>query len=354
MLRVILTTGGTGGHIFPALAVAEALKKRNPDSELLFMGATYGPEAEWSKKAGIPFIGLPGRGMLGRGLRAIPAGLDNLRALFTAIKDVRKFSPCAVAAFGGYASFPAAVAARILGVPLLLHEQNAIAGTVNRILGKAANIRCASLQDTGYFSKPYVVTGNPVRASLAASRTFQDTGHLLVIGGSQGAHALNKFVVSIAEDLKAAGIQVFHQTGQKDLTYVRNAYEKLDYQGAKAEAFIDDMAAAYAWADLALCRAGASTVAELCVVGLPAILVPFPAAIHDHQTLNAKSLQSAGAAIIIPEMELSVKGNLITDLVNNRETLASMSIAARKLAHPDAADLVAIEIEKLCRMAQVN
>ncbi len=347
MLRVILTTGGTGGHIFPALAVADAL--REMEAELLFVGGTYGPEAALALRAGIPFHGLPGRGFLGRGLRAIPAAGSMFLALGEALRVVRNFNPCAVAAFGGYASFATAMAAVALRIPLLVHEQNAVAGASNRFLSRFAGRICASVDNTQGFRRPFVVTGNPVRSVILKRGRIFSGKNLLILGGSQGAHALNEFIIGILPDLNRAGVNLRHQTGQKDYEAVRAAYKAAGYAGECVSSFIDDMAEAYAWADLALCRAGASTIAEICICGLPAVLVPFPAAIHDHQTLNAKALEKAGAAILLPESELGAKGlQVLERLFSDPERLAAMSSAATEMAMPDAAQRVAGEIEKLC------
>lgn len=348
MPKIILTTGGTGGHIFPALAVAEALKARGDD--ILFIGATYGPEAELCARADVPFIGLPGRGMLGRGLRAIPAAFDLGAAFFLALRQVRRFGPCAVAAFGGYASFAPALAAVFLRIPLLVHEQNAIAGASNRFLGRFATTICASAPQTAGFGQTPVLTGNPVRMAIARSARKPHAGlNLLVLGGSQGAHALNQAVVSMLPALSRAGINIRHQTGKRDFAAVQGAYVANGQDAQAVQPFMDDMAEAYAWADLALCRAGASTLAELCIAGLPAILVPFPAAIHDHQTLNARALAQAGAAILLPEPQLEGCCDLILDLAANRQKLAAMAANALKLAKPKAARHVADEIGKLCQ-----
>lgn len=354
MRKIILTTGGTGGHIFPALAVGEAILELDPRAELLFVGATYGPEAKLVGEAGITFVGLPGRGMLGRGIKALPAALDNLLALTRALKIVRQFRPCVVAAFGGYASFPAAVAAKLLGVPLLIHEQNAIAGTVNRVMGRFANRRCVSTQETGEMTRPYVFTGNPVRRSAigAVDRRNRKTKNLLVLGGSQGAHSINRAMCEILNELKANGVEILHQTGQKDLEETRAAYEMAGYDVQCVQPFISDMGRAYGWADLVFCRAGASTIAELLASGLPAVLTPFPSAIHDHQTLNAQALADAGCAVITPETRISEVKKVILELFEDREQLGKMTQAAVASQNSDAAHLVALEIMNLCRKVE--
>lgn len=352
MCKIILTTGGTGGHIFPALATAEALREIAPGSDIIFIGSTYGPEGRMALKAGVPFIGLPGRGILGRGIRAIPAAASLAGSVLRAIGHMRSYRPDVIAAFGGYASFAPALAAKLLRLPLLLHEQNAVAGASNRLLGKWADTLCASLPDTSGFPDRYIVTGNPVRSGLKA-QAGQSRGkskNLLVLGGSQGAHSLNRYIVNLLPKLKSENINILHQTGDKDHAWVIEAYERAGLDCSSVKPFIEDMADAYAWADLAFCRSGASTVAELCATGVGALLVPFPAAIHDHQTLNARAMAANGAAELIPEGSLDGEGAALLSLLRNPAKLASMSRAALQLAKPEAARAVAREILKLARL----
>ena len=227
MERVLLTTGGTGGHIFPALAVAEALRQRHPGVELLFVGSQYGPEQRLARAAGIDFIGLPVRGFLGRGLRAFAAAGRMACAVCRARGIIRRFRPQVVAGFGGYAAFAPMLAARLAGVPTVLHEQNAIAGMSNRILGRLARRICLSLPGTeGFDASRTVLTGNPVRAAVVAlaGRQHDFSGkRLLVMGGSLGAHALNVHVCRHLDALRAAGIEVRHQTGVRDEAVTREA-----------------------------------------------------------------------------------------------------------------------------------
>lgn len=320
-----------------------------PDAELLFIGGTYGPEGGMAQKAGITFVGLPGRGMLGRGARAIPAAWDNLKAVALAIAKEREFGPCVVAAFGGYASFAPAVAALAIGIPLLLHEQNAVAGASNKLLSRFAKKVCLSLPDTERLKGDCILTGNPVRNDISRSAQRRMPGKkLLVLGGSQGAHALNKQMIAMLPALAKANVEILHQTGPKDYEMCRAAYVEAGYSGDCARAFIDDMASAYAWANLILCRSGASTVAELCIAELPSIMVPFPAAIRDHQTKNAKAMAEAGGAVLVPEPEIQSVENLIIKMLDDRGMLSRMSRACASLARPDAATRVAREIEKLC------
>ncbi len=351
MEKIILTTGGTGGHIFPALAVAEALRRRHPAIELFFIGSLYGQEKTLAARAGIPFVGLPVRGFLGRGVRAFGAALRMCGAIGSAVSLIRKFRPQAVIGFGSYAAFAPLFAARMLGIPSMLHEQNAVAGTSNRIMGRFARKICVSLEGTqGFPEGKCVVTGNPVRESvIARGRNSRNKGtrRLLVLGGSQGAHAVNAFVVGQLPYLKAAGVEILHQTGERDEGNVRAAYVSAGFSPSCVRGFIDDMAAAYSWADVALCRAGASSVAELCVAGLPAVLVPFPYAIHDHQTKNALVMEKAGAARLVPERDLDKASPMLEEMLSDGGRREAMAAAALAAARPDAADRVVLCIEDM-------
>lgn len=355
MEKVLLTTGGTGGHIFPALAVAEALRRRHPRIRLLFVGSQYGPEARLAARAGVEFVGLPVRGLVGRGVRGLVAAARMAVACGRAVRLIRRFRPDVAAGFGGYAAFAPLLAARLCGVPCVLHEQNAVAGASNRLLGRLAGTVCLSLEGTrGFAAEKCVVTGNPVRAAVAAvglqPRTF-DGRRLLIMGGSQGAHALNVYVLEQLALLRGAGVEVRHQTGRADYEAVRAAYAAAGFDAACVSPFIDDMAAAYAWADMALCRAGATTVAELCAAGLPAVLVPFPHAAHDHQRSNAVALSRAGAARWFAEDRMR-DDHLLEDLVallNAPEERRQMAEAARRAARPQAAEAVCDVLERQAR-----
>ena len=352
MDNIILTTGGTGGHIFPALAVAEELRRRNPNASLLFVGSLYGPEERLMRQAGIPFEGLPVRGLLGRGFKAVGAGAQMALAVGKAVGILHRFKPDVVAGFGGYAAFAPMLAARILGVPGVLHEQNAIAGASNRFLARLARRVCISLPNTsGFDMKKCVFTGNPVRAAVSAVGQVdrhRQTRRLLVMGGSQGAHALNAFMLENLAEFRGAGVEIRHQTGITDEGSVRAAYVAAGYAPECVSAFIDDMAGAYAWADVALCRAGASTVAELCAAGLPSVLVPFPYAIHDHQTRNAEVLTRSGAAVLVPEGRKAVQhmSDILLRLLTMPGEREPMTAAALAAARPDAAARVVAVLEQ--------
>ncbi len=354
MERAILTTGGTGGHIFPALAVADELRRRYPGIRVLFAGSQYGPEGALAEKAGLEFAGLPVRGFLGRGVRALSAGVGMARALVRATALIRRFRPQVVAGFGGYAAFAPVLAAYLCGIPTAVHEQNAVAGVSNRVLSRFSRRVFLSLPDTaGFAAGKCVMTGNPVRQSVVeVGMRARPEGrrHLLVMGGSQGARALNEFMPTVLPRMRAAGVEIRHQTGVRDEARVRDAYRAAGYAGNCVEAFIADMAAAYAWADLVLCRSGATSVAELTAAGVPSVLVPFPYATHDHQTRNAEILAACGAALLAPEKDiatLDVAGMLIR-LFDEPETLRRMGQAARCRALPDAAARVVEELALLC------
>ena len=353
MERVILTTGGTGGHIFPALAVAEELRLRYPDIRLLFVGSEHGPEAELSVRAGLPFTGLPVRGFWGRGLKAAGAAVGMLRGLWRIFFLLRHFKPQAVMGFGGYAAFATVLAACCLRIPAAVHEQNALAGVANKILGRlTGNILCSLPETQGFGGCSVVLAGNPVRRSVLEAGKGARRGRrkrLLVMGGSQGARAINTYVARTMPRFKEAGIAIWHQSGDADYERVLAAYKDAGMEDVRLEPFIHDMGRAYAWADLALCRSGATTVAELAACGLPAAFIPFPYATHDHQTMNARLFERQGAALVVAEEELTRRdfAGMVIQLLNSPEKIAVMSEAARKLARPQAAAVVADFLEKL-------
>lgn len=352
--RIMLTTGGTGGHIFPALAVAEQLRREGAD--LLFVGSEYGSEAKLARQAGLDFRGLPVRGVLGRGLRSVGAACGLCGAVWLAKGIVKEFRPDAVVGFGAYASFPSLMAAKLGGIPIAVHEQNAMPGVTNRLLAKLARRVFLSLPDvTGAFDpKKVVITGNPVRESIVeAGKNLAEhpgTRRLLVMGGSQGARAINSVILASLERLVKADIEIRHQTGSFDIERVLAGYRAHGFDASGVTPFIDDVAAAYRWADLVLCRAGATSVAELAVAGKPAVLIPFPHATHDHQTYNAKVMVDQGAAMLVAEKDLPHldAGGMLINLLHEPATLRAMAQMARTCARPDAAARVAEGVLALC------
>lgn len=345
---MIMAGGGTGGHFFPGLAVAQAIAALAPSSRVLFVGTEKGIEARLAPKHGFPFQAIPASGFAGVGLRARVRALAALPgAMAASLRAIRDFKPQAVVGVGGYASFPMGLSAGLAEFPLLLLEQNVKPGLANRVLGHFAKaVAVAFPQTQKAFGRKSRLLGNPVRASLAAVGSERDPGQplrLLVFGGSRGARALNDAVMAALPALKAfpGGVDIRHQTGTEDLERVRAAYAAAGFEG-RVEPFIDDMAEAYAWCHAVVCRAGATTLAELAVVRRPALLVPFPQAAGDHQTLNAKGLAELGGALWIPQERLNT--GLLLEALGRLADPASRADMARKLgplAHPDAADEIA-------------
>ncbi|MDH5230347.1 MAG: undecaprenyldiphospho-muramoylpentapeptide beta-N-acetylglucosaminyltransferase [Gammaproteobacteria bacterium] len=346
--RVLVMAGGTGGHVFPALAVADELRSRG--FEVSWLGTRNGLEADVVPKAGfeidwISISGLRGKGLLGW----LKAPLRIFIALMQARRIQRLRKPQAVLGMGGFVTGPGGLMAWMLRIPLLVHEQNAIPGLTNRLLSRFANVVMEAFP--GSFTRKDVKdTGNPLRSGITHTqlpneRFAKREGaiNLLVIGGSLGAVALNKCVPqalrSMPESLRP---QVWHQTGTKHIEQTQLFYQEADVKG-RVVAFIDDMAEAYAWADLVICRAGALTISELAAVGVASILVPYPFAVDDHQTVNARYLVDSGAALLLPQNKLDEQalGEIIRRLANDRERLLEMANAARSLGRPQATQMVA-------------
>ena len=348
---VLILAGGTGGHIFPGLAVASALRARGVP--VAWLGAEGGMETRLVPQQGIAIDTIAVKGVRGKGLLTLlGAPLRVLQAVRAAAAVLRRERPDAAISFGGYAAGPGGIAARQAGIPLLVHEQNRAAGMTNKVLAKLARKVLVGFPQT--FAKETLV-GNPVRAQIAQvpppeARGFDHGGplRLLVLGGSQGARALNAAVPAAVAAL-GLPVDVLHQAGEKLLDEARAAYAKAGVQ-ARVEPFIADMAAAYGWADLVVCRAGALTLAELCAVGVGSVLVPFPQAVDDHQTRNAQYLVERGAALLLPQSDdlASRLGEVLKTLATDPGRRVGMARAARALARPDAArDVAAAVLETL-------
>lgn len=346
---VLVMAGGTGGHVFPALAVADELRARGVP--VVWIGARGGLEAKLVPAHGYPVEWLEVAGLRGKGrAQRLAAPWMLARALWQAACVLRRLRPRLVLGFGGYVSGPAGLMARLLGVPLLIHEQNAIAGFTNRILARLATRVCEAFPGAFPAAFGAVATGNPVRAAIAAlpspvarAATHGGRPQLLVLGGSQGALALNTLLPQALARLPAdARPRVVHQAGGRMLDTAAEAYRAAGVD-ARLEPFIDDMAAAYAAADLVVCRAGALTVAELAAAGVASLLVPFPFAVDDHQTANGRFLERAGAARVLAQSTLTAEtlAAELAALLPDRERLLTMALAARALARPDAARTVA-------------
>ncbi len=343
---VLILAGGTGGHIFPGLAVAAALQSRGVN--VRWLGADGGMETRLVPARGIAIDTIAVRGLRGKGMMTLlMAPLRVLAAIRAAARILKLRNPCAVVSFGGYAAGPGGVAARLRGMPLIVHEQNRAPGMTNRVLARFAQRVLTGFPQTFRHVHEEVV-GNPVRREIAElpnpqQRFSQRSGamRLLVLGGSQGARALNAAVPQALTGLRDA-VDVRHQCGESLHEDAQRAYAQASIS-ASIEPFIADMAAAYAWADLVVCRAGALTLAELCAAGIGSVLVPFPQAVDDHQTRNAEYLVEHGAALLLPQstnlaVELrTILSTLITDPVRR----LAMAESARALARPDAAQQVA-------------
>jgi UDP-N-acetylglucosamine--N-acetylmuramyl-(pentapeptide) pyrophosphoryl-undecaprenol N-acetylglucosamine transferase len=341
---ILIMAGGTGGHIFPALAVAEEIKANG--WRVIWLGSKAGMEAQIVPKHGyeiewIRFGGLRGKGIAR--LALLPLSL--LIAFWQSARIIFRRRPNVVLGMGGYVAFPGAMMAALFLRPLVVHEQNAVAGLTNRVLAEVADKVLVAFP--GALRKS-TWTGNPVRTAIAAipvpERRFADRLgplRLLVIGGSLGAKAINDTVpAALALMPKDSRPKVVHQSGRQHLEALQRAYSETRVE-ARVEPFIEDMASAYAEADVVVCRAGATTVAELAAGGIAAVLIPFPHAVDDHQTANARFLADPGAGVLLPQGELAPRRLADLLLGFTREHLMAMAMKARALGKPDAARAVA-------------
>jgi UDP-N-acetylglucosamine--N-acetylmuramyl-(pentapeptide) pyrophosphoryl-undecaprenol N-acetylglucosamine transferase len=342
---MILAGGGTGGHLFPGLAVAEALAAQG-EAEVLFVGSAYGLEARAIPQTRFSFRPLRVRGLRGRGVRGILESAARLPvAIFRSRQIIVFFQPTLVLGLGGYGSVPVAVAAWLRRVPLVLMEQNAHPGLANRVLARLARKVCTTYAESEPFfpAGKAVHTGNPVRKLRCDQHPSPDQFTIFAFGGSQGAHAINRAMVDAVPLMRreVPRLRIVHQTGAADAQWVRQRYQDM---GADAEVleFVHDMGNAYGRADLVVCRAGASTLAELTAMAKPSILVPYPFAADDHQRRNAEIVRDRGAAEMILNAELSGErlAACVLPLIRERERLRRMAEAARTLAVPDATDRV--------------
>jgi UDP-N-acetylglucosamine--N-acetylmuramyl-(pentapeptide) pyrophosphoryl-undecaprenol N-acetylglucosamine transferase len=346
----LVMAGGTGGHIFPGIAVAQALRARGWD--VVWLGTPGSMESEIVPRHGFAFEAIQARGLRGKGWATLlVAPLHLLRAFGQALRVMRRLRPDVAVGMGGYAAFPGGMMSAIAGIPLVLHEQNAIAGWTNRLLAPIADRVFAAFP--GSIGKAEWC-GNPLRAGFAALDPPQEryalrTGplRLLVLGGSLGAKALNELVPdAVARMAPAQRPQIVHQSGAAHIEALRSRYAAAQVQ-AECVPFIDDMPAAYQQADLVICRAGAMTVSEVAAVGVAALFVPFPHAVDDHQTANARFLADQGAAVLMQQAELSAEKLAAWLLGQTRAQLAQMAQQARLLARTDAAARVADACEQL-------
>jgi UDP-N-acetylglucosamine--N-acetylmuramyl-(pentapeptide) pyrophosphoryl-undecaprenol N-acetylglucosamine transferase len=351
-MRVLIAGGGTGGHVIPALAIARELRSRY-GADVLFVGTARGIENRLVPQAGFGLMRIKVGALKNVGL------LTRLRTLFglpSAILEARKiisvFGPDVVVGVGGYASGPAMAAAIMARIPTLAFEPNLVPGFANRIIGQRVSAAAVHFEETKKYFRDAQVVGVPVRAEFFSvpSPPVVHPPTLLVFGGSQGAHAINEAMIGAlpAVQEQIPGLRLIHQTGERDYNDVRAAYTSAG-RAAEVSAFIDNMPAAFADADLLVCRSGASTVAEVTAAGKPAIVVPFPQAADDHQRRNAEAIVAGGAGVLIPQAELTSErlAQTISELLSNPQRLKAMSERARILSHVDAAGRMARMVAEL-------
>ena len=356
-MRVLIAGGGTGGHLYPGIALARELQRRDPSTQVSFVGTASGIEARVVPREGfeldlIHVAGLKGKSRVERaiGFGLLPiATLDSWRV-------IAKRRPDVVVGVGGFASGPVLAVAALFGYPTMLLEQNALPGITNRLLARIVRAAAVNFEAAlSYFPRTGFVAGNPVRPEFFPAENEErhdrsEQGRVLVFGGSQGAHAINVAMVEAASRLAATGVRlaITHQTGERDLDLVRAAYERAGL-AARVEAFIFQIDGEMKAADVVICRAGATTLAELAASRTPAILVPLPTATDDHQRKNAEVVAKSGAAIVIDERDL--QGDALTialrELMTDPDRRARMSAAAKTLARPDAAQRIADRLEQL-------
>ena len=367
-MKYLISGGGTGGHIFPAVSIANALREADPNCEILFVGALGRMEMERVPQVGYPIVGLPVKGFnRSQPWKNIRVVIDLIRSMCQARKIVRDFRPDVGIGVGGYASGAAMKVAAKMGVPILLQEQNGFAGVTNKLLKEDAKKICVAYEGMErFFPKDKIIlTGNPVRQNLTsgtkedALRYFNEAfgvnftaarKTLLIIGGSLGARTINQSIIAHIKELADSGIQVIWQTGKNYFLDCKMSLEALPHDTIICTDFVSQMPLAYALADLVISRAGASSISELCLLGKPSILVPSPNVAEDHQTHNAMALVRKDAAILVKDAD--AQNTLITNalsLIQDNKKLASLRKNILTLALPDSARLIADEVIKLAK-----
>ncbi len=363
-IRVIVSGGGTGGHIFPAISIANAIKAMQPDAEILFVGAEGRMEMQRVPAAGYKIIGLPVAGFDRKNLlKNIPVLFKLFKSQMMARRIIKDFKPMVAVGVGGYASGPTLKMAASMGVPTLIQEQNSYAGVTNKLLAKSAQKICVAYEGMERFfpKEKIVLTGNPVRQALVDAKLSKEEAlekmglnkerrTVLIIGGSLGARTMNESVIGNLSIIREAkGVQFLWQTGKYYSEEIKNRLAKeAIVPNLKVTDFVSDMASAYAAADLVVSRAGASSISELCVLHKPSILVPSPNVAEDHQTKNAKALSTRGAAIFLADADAVAQLiPLAIQTVGDDAQLASLGENAGKMAFYDSANVIATEVVKL-------
>jgi UDP-N-acetylglucosamine--N-acetylmuramyl-(pentapeptide) pyrophosphoryl-undecaprenol N-acetylglucosamine transferase len=361
-LAVVIAGGGTGGHLYPGIAVAREILRREPDARVTFAGTSRGLEARVIPKEGFDLDTIRSAGLKGKSMASRLRGASLLMpGVLDAWRIVSRRKPDVVIGVGGYSSGPVVLMAALRGVPTVVLEQNAVPGLTNRLLARWVRAAAVTYDETAtYFRGKGFISGNPVRAEffepgsrLQGARS--KFGRVLVLGGSQGAHAINVAMVAAAPELvrQHVGLEIVHQTGERDLAVVREAYASAGVP-ARTESFLDAVASEMTAADLVVGRAGATTLAELAAAGRPAVLIPFPAAADDHQRKNARVLVRAGAAEMVDEAELSGErlAAVVSRLLGDSARRGAMSESMRGFARPDAATRIVDRVLELARPAR--
>ncbi len=362
-LRIIISGGGTGGHIFPAVSIANAIKEQRPDTEILFVGAEERMEMQRVPAAGYKIIGLPVAGFDRKNIfKNFSVVIKLIRSQLKAKKIIKDFKPHAAVGVGGYASGPTLKMAGMMGIPTLIQEQNSYAGVTNKLLAKKAKKICVAYEGMEkFFDKDKIImTGNPVRQGLLNNNVTREEAiksfgldlnkkTILVLGGSLGARTLNNCMMKKIELIKGTDVQFIWQTGKYYINEAKDCHNKAGQPAMiHTTDFISDMNSAYKAADLVISRAGAGSISEFCILGKPVILVPSPNVAEDHQTKNAMALVNKNAAICIKDNE--AENNLIETaikLVNEKDRLCKLSENIKKLAFYNSANIIAQEVCKL-------
>ncbi len=360
--RFIISGGGTGGHIYPAIAIANGLKNKYPNAEFLFVGAEGRMEMEKVPRAGFNIVGLPIMGLQRRlTFKNLLVPFKLYQSLSKAKKIIKKFAPHVAIGVGGYASAPLLKKAEQLGVPCLIQEQNGYAGLTNKLLASKAETICVAYDNMDkYFPSDKIVkTGNPVRTDIIkndinsadAKKSFglkEDQLTVLVIGGSLGARTINESIAGLLPELKEKGVQLLWQTGKWYYTKAQEVVEAFD--NVSVNEFIYNMDEAYAAADVVISRAGALSISELCLIGKPTILIPSPNVAEDHQTKNAMALVNANAAVLVKDTDAHNQlGTSLFALIDNKEKQKDLSQNILKQGIPDATDRLVEEVSKLIK-----
>lgn len=357
-MKVMIAAGGTGGHIYPGIAVANEIMRRDPSSEVLFVGTSRGLETKIVPESGFQLALIHSAGLKSVGIKGTIKGLMTLpRSFVEARRLLREFRPSVVVGAGGYVSGPVLMMAVVMGIPTLVMDSNALPGFTNRRLAKFVDRAALTFQEAlPFFGKKGTVTGNPVRKEFFNVKPKQrpdDPTSVLIFGGSQGARAINNAMIGALDHLNGTleSMKVVHQTGEADFERVRMAYAERGWETADVRPYISDMVHEFEKADILICRAGATTCAEIAAAGKSAIMIPLPTAADDHQRKNAEAMQKAGAAKMLVQDQVTPESlaAALTTLAKSPETIAAMESAARNLAREDAAEATVNIIEELAR-----